>query len=377
VKPEGFLSFVRRTFAGACRDPQTLAITFLAPSAIFIMMWFVMSTMTAPMTLNLGVVNEDAGMGNVSLGGIFAGALGQQDNVSLTPLTRSEVDDALRDGRIDGAVIFGPDFSKGIVTKQGSVIRVIAEGTDQTRYMLITKAVSSAAIAAAARASGGQGGLPVTVETSKLFAAGMSPLDVMKPLIIALMTFLLGFMTAFMFVFRKKADAAAGGLSGFSQATGFTLGLWAFSFVQAITIMLYFQYGIGIGTTMDLVSVAAVLLTLTLAGVACGVLAAGIARKGEQSIFLAIGAVILQIYFGGFAVAISQFPGWFRPVSCVMPLTYAGHALKDIIARGYAFGDVWTDALALVIIAAAAVLLAVPVLGRKATVKTAPELKTN
>jgi len=377
VKPEGILSFIYRTFAGACRDPQTLAITFLAPSAIFILMWFVMSTMTAPTTLNIGVVNEDAGMGNVSLGSIFAGALGHQDNVSVTALARDEVDGALRNGRIDGAVIFGPDFSQGIVTKQGSVIQVIAEGTDQTRYMLITKAVSGAAVAAAAQASGGQSSLPVTVQASKLFAADMSPLDVMKPVIIALMTFLLGFMTAFMFVFRKKADAAARGLSGFSQATGFTLGLWAFSFVQAITIMLYFQYGIGIGTTMDLVSVAGVLLTLTLAGVACGVLAAGIARKGEQSIFLVIGAVILQIYFGGFAVAISQFPGWFQPVSYIMPLTYAGHALKDIIARGYGFGDVWTDALALVVLAAAAVVLAMPVLGGKATVKAAPELKTN
>lgn len=171
MKPENLPSFIYRTFAGACRDPQTLAITFLAPSVIFILMWFVMSTMTAPTALNIGVVNEDTGMGNASLGSVFAGALGHQDNVSLTQLTRGEVDDALRDGRIDGAVIFGPDFSKGIVTKQGSTVQVIAEGTDQTRYMLITKAVSSASIAAAAQASGGQGGLPVTVEASKLFAA--------------------------------------------------------------------------------------------------------------------------------------------------------------------------------------------------------------
>jgi ABC-2 type transport system permease protein len=340
-------------------------------------MWFVMSTMSTPTVLNVGVVNEDAGMGNVSLGNAFAGALGHQDNVSVTPLGRDEVDDALRDGRIDGAVIFGPDFSKGIVTKQGSVVRVIAEGTDQTRYMLITKAVSSAAIAVAAQASGGPSSLPVTVETSKLFAAEMSPLDVMKPTIIALMTFLLGFLTAFMFVFRRKALAAAGGMSAFGRTAGFTLGLWAFSFVQAITIMLYFQYGIGIGTTMDLASVAAVLLTLTLAAVACGVLAAGIARRGEQSIFMAIGAVILQIYFGGFAVAVSHFPGWFQPVSYALPLTYAGHALKDIVARGYGFGDVWTDALALVIIAIVAVLLAIPVYGRKAAVKVAPEMRTN
>ena len=205
----------------------------------------------------------------------------------------------------------------------------------------------------------------------------MSPLDVMKPMIIALMTFLLGLMTALLFVFKKKAEAAASGLSGFSQAAGFTLGLWAFSFVQAFTIMLYFQYGIGIGTTMDLVSVSALLLPLTLAGVACGVLAAGIVRKGEQSIFLVIGTVILQIYFGGFAVAISQFPDWFQPVSYIMPLTYAGHALKDIIARGYGIGDVWTDVLALVIIAAVAVLLAVPVLGRKVSIRTAPEIKAN
>jgi hypothetical protein len=60
-----------------------------------------------------------------------------------------------------------------------------------------------------------------------------------------------------------------------------------------------------------------------------------------------------------------------------MPLTYAGHALQDIIARGYGFGDVWTDALALIIIAVAATLLAVLAYGRKATVKAAPEMRTN
>jgi ABC-2 type transport system permease protein len=283
VKPEGAFSFTCRTFLEGCRDPRTLAITFLAPSAIFILMWFVMSTMSAPATINLGVVNEDTGLGNVSLSGTFAGALGLQDNISLNYLARDSVDEAIANGSIDGAVIFGPDFTRGIVTKQGSTIDVIAEGTDQSKYMLITKAVSSAAIAAAALASGSNtSAMPVNVEMSKQFAAGMSPLDVMKPMIIALVTFLLGFMTAFLFAFQKKASAAARGISSISSATGFTLGLWAFSFVQAITIMLYFQYGIGIGTTMDLASVSAILLALTLAAVACGVLAAGIARTGSS-----------------------------------------------------------------------------------------------
>jgi ABC-2 type transport system permease protein len=378
VKPEGLLSFIHRTFAEACRDPRTLLITFLAPSFIFILQWYVLSVMTTTVPLNIAVVNEDTGMGNVSFGNLFAAALGQQDNVSVAQLSRGEVEDALKSGSIDGAVIFGPDFTKGIVTKQGSKLEVVAEGTDQTKYALITRAVSGAATTAAARAAGNSSAaLPVTADISKRFAASMGPVDLMKPMIMSLLTFLLGFITAFLYAFGRKAKALASGVSKLTAATGFTLGLWAFAFVQGVTIMLYYQYGIGIGTDMDLVAVSAMILAVSLAGVACGVLASAVARKGEHGLLLAIGFLIIQIYFSGIAVAVSRFPDWVQAFSYVLPLTYARHALNDLIARGYGFGDVWTDALALVVIAAAAVLLAAPVLGRKEKVKTAPELKTN
>lgn len=374
-KKESALSFARRTFLDGCRDRTTLAITLLAPSIIFILQWYVMSVMTTTAPLNVAVVNEDTGMGNASFGSLFAAALGHQDNVAVTYMTRDQADDAMKNGDIDGAVIFGPDFTKGIVTKQGSTVQVVAEGTDQSKYALLTKAVGGAAQAAAASAQNGSAALPVTVETSKLYAASMGPVDLIKPMIMSLLGLLLGLLTAFMYTFGRKAKALESGVSRISAAAGFALGLWPFAFVEGVTIMLYYQYGIGIGTTMDLLSVAGMLLFVSLAGVACGVLAAAVARRGEQGLMLTIAFLILQIYFSGIAVAISRFPDWVRPLSYILPLTYVKHALTDVIARGFGFGDVWTDALALAVIATAAVLLAVPALGLKATVKVAPEME--
>ena len=56
--------------------------------------------------------------------------------------------------------------------------------------------------------------------------------------------------------------------------------------------------------------------------------------------------LVPQILFSGI-VSLDSLPGWVRVISYVMPLRYAGHALRAVMSRGEGLGDVAVDAIAL------------------------------
>ncbi|HYB77206.1 MAG TPA: ABC transporter permease, partial [Thermoplasmata archaeon] len=61
---------------------------------------------------------------------------------------------------------------------------------------------------------------------------------------------------------------------------------------------------------------------------------------------------IPQILFAGALFPIEAIPFAFRPVSEILPLTYAARALQDILLRGWGVSGVAVDLLALAIYAA-------------------------
>ena len=52
-------------------------------------------------------------------------------------------------------------------------------------------------------------------------------------------------------------------------------------------------------------------------------------------------AIVLlpQVFLSGLLVPITQLPDWLRPVSAILPLTYANEALKGVMIKGLELGN--------------------------------------
>ncbi|HUI38106.1 MAG TPA: ABC transporter permease, partial [Thermoplasmata archaeon] len=73
-----------------------------------------------------------------------------------------------------------------------------------------------------------------------------------------------------------------------------------------------------------------------------------------------------QLLFSGALFPIDSIPVSFRPISDVLPLTYAADALRSILLRGWGAGSVGWDLLALVLYAAVTLAGATALVRRQA-----------
>ena len=96
----------------------------------------------------------------------------------------------------------------------------------------------------------------------------------------------------------------------------------------------------------------AVLLLFAVGNLGLGMLLSAAARTEFQAIQFIPLLLIPQILFAGALFPLEAIPYSFRPISDILPLTYAARALQDILLRGWGVAGVAVDLLALTIYAA-------------------------
>lgn len=140
----------------------------------------------------------------------------------------------------------------------------------------------------------------------------------------------------------RPAEFVAGHAVGLTVVV---LGQVAVLFVSALVIFhatfagnLLFAYG--------------VLLLFGVGNLGLGMLLSAAARSEFQAIQFIPLLLIPQILFAGALFPIEAIPVSFRPISDILPLTYAARALQDILLRGWGVAGVAVDLLALGIYAA-------------------------
>lgn len=360
----GIISYTWKVIVDSLKDKQALALTFIAPSIIMLVIGYVIITMGSASTINIGVVNGDHGMGNVSASAAIVQALQSQQNIAIVPLRADDLDGSFKNRTIDGALIFGDTFTSDLLTKKSASARLVIEGTDQSKALAMTGLVNGVSAAVAGQILKAPATAPVSIGTEKYYGNGLAAADFIAPLFSGLITFVLSCLLA-IFVLRAREARAEDTPGPLGRAVAYLSGLCPFAFIQALTVLLYVKCLINASMVGDIYSVTLMLLLLSLVGVAFGVLIASVARSDIQRIGLMAIAVVIQILFGNIIVPISKFPDYVQAFSYIMPLTYAYDAIQNIAIRGFTLTDVWTDWAGLVMIGLAAVALSALCLMRR------------
>lgn len=351
--------FILKVIKESLKNKQILVSTFIVPSLAMLLIGFVITTMGVTDVVKLGIVNNDQGLMNTTASaGIIQGLQGQ-DNLTLVYLSDDQLDNAFKNKEIDGAIVFGQTFTSDLMTKKSASLRVVAEGTDQTKGAVISSALTSAATKAAAKMQQEPARSPITVIPERYYGNGLGVREFAVASIIGLISFVLPcLLTMISVLSRKGRDSRALDAPGpAGRAIAYMCTYSLLGFVQVLTVMAYILWYIDTSFVGEAYAVALVQLLIAVAGVTIGLLIASVSKDYLQAFMMFIPAIVLQMLFGGLMVPISKFPSYVQYFSWILPYTYASEAVKNIVIRGFTIGDVSMDCVALIIIALAALAL--------------------
>jgi ABC-2 type transport system permease protein len=161
------ISLARRIITQCLRDRRTVGLIIIVPSIVMALLGYFYTTSTTT-AITLGVVNEDAGLGSLRLSDDVVGALLDQGNLTIVDISRADVNQSLKDKKIDGAIIFSQGFTKDVIMNQTVNADVIAEGTDQGKVAAVNMKAHNATIGALTKALQDMGGFSINLNLPAL-----------------------------------------------------------------------------------------------------------------------------------------------------------------------------------------------------------------
>lgn len=362
-------TLARRVMRQVLRDRRTVGLLVLGP--MLVLSLGALLFRSEPVAVPLGVVNEDQGLtipviGSIEIGQRITDELAASDVFALVFLDRDEVDARLRDGTVQGVVIFPADFSSRFRENQQAVLDLRLEGSNPTRSMLIIARVTEAAMKSLAelagsgfgmlgapQTNGGQAARPVIVQASYLFAGEeFDTMDFVAPVYIALLAMFFVFLLACVSFLRERSQGTMERLMA-TPATrvevvlGYMLGLGLFALIQVAVILFFTVWVLKIHYLGSLGLLFLVIALLAVVGVNLGILASAFARNEFQVVQFIPLVIIPQVLLGGTFWAVSEMPKYLQPFAYLTPLYYANQALRDVMLKGWGLVEIWPNLIIL------------------------------
>ncbi len=372
-------TLARRIMRQIMRDRRTVGLLVFAP--------MLMLTLGAvlfradPAAIPLGVVNKDEGLsiplaGKISIGERIADELTGSDAFEITALRRDEIDDRLRDGTVQGVIVFPPNFTAEFRENYQATLDLRLEGSNPTRSMVITARVIESSMKSLAgmasmglgmpgapKVDGGEVELPITVETTYLFAGEeFDTMDFVAPVYIALLALFFVFLLTCVSFLRERAQGTMERLLA-TPATrleivlGYMSGLGIFALIQVALILFFTIWVLKIHYLGSLGLLFLIVVLLAVVGVSLGMLASAFARNEFQVVQFIPLLIIPQGLLSGTFWAVEELPSYLQPFAYAMPLTYANRALRDVMLKGWGLAEIWPNLAILVGLAALLIAL--------------------
>jgi ABC-2 type transport system permease protein len=379
------LSLARRVIRQVLRDRRTVALIVIAPLLILTLGAILFRSTPAP--IPLGIVNEDHGItppvgGTINLGQRIADELAAGDTFTLVALSRNAVDDSLRDGSLQAAIVFPEDFTTQFLEDRQAVLDLRLEGSNPTRSLAISAQVTQAAMRSLASLAGttmgaspvtqaGEGTLPVTLHATYLFGGQeFDAMDFVAPVYIAFLGMFFVFLLACVAFLRERSQGTMERLAA-TPATradivlGYMLGLGLFAVIQVALILFYTVWVLKIHYLGSLGLLFLVITLLAVAGVTMGILASAFARTEFQVIQFIPLVIFPQALLGGLFWEVPDLPAYLRPFAYLMPLYYANRAMRDVMLKGWGLAEIWPNLAILAGFIAALVVLSALMMRRE------------
>ncbi|CAM4109077.1 ABC transporter permease [Lederbergia lenta] len=176
--------------------------------------------------------------------------------------------------------------------------------------------------------------------------------DYFGPVLLGFFVFFFVFLIAGVSFLRERTTGTlerllSSPLRRWEIVIGYVLGFGIFATIQSTIIAAYAIYVLGMAMEGAFAYVLLITLLLSLTALTLGILLSAFANNELQMMQFIPVIVIPQIFFSGLfnLETISKWLSWIGPFT---PLFYAADALRNVMVRGYGWGDIYIDILALI-----------------------------
>ena len=142
------------------------------------------------------------------------------------------------------------------------------------------------------------------------------------------------------------------------------LGFLIFAIVQTAVILAFTIFALRIEYSGELWEIGVILFLVVTVAVSLGIFISSFANNEFQVVQFIPIALAPQIFLSGVIIPVEQMPTVFEWLSVVLPLTYAVHALREVMLRGADLTALWRDLAALGVYSVALLAAAVATLRR-------------
>jgi ABC-2 type transport system permease protein len=352
------------------RDRRTLVLIFIVPVVIMTLLYLVLTNTSSVHTL---AIVSPSGTGSERFNTLITNLLPGKDKLNVVYINANQVNDTLKNGNADAAVIFPPDFAQQVFTGQNPAVQIVLEGSDPNVANAMHDLTESfthqlgvaISVLKAQQAQAGQGqtlppvlggSLPFTISDPQYLHGGAQYTfnDSIAPVFIGIFSFFFVFLLTSIAFLRERSQGTiervmASPMTRTELVIGYILGFMLFALVQAILILLFVIYALRVHYSGNLSLVFLVTVLLTIGSINLGIFLSAFAQNEFQIVQFIPLVFGIQIFLSGVFWPIDQLPAILRPISYILPLTYANEALRAVMLKGADLADISRELIALLI----------------------------
>jgi ABC-2 type transport system permease protein len=367
------LSIAKRVFRGLKNDRRLLALMFVAP--VLAMFVFGLAFSGDVKDVSVVVVNNDERFqvpGSPATIYISEMIVSNFDEEVLNVDYVDSVEAGIRrveEGEAYALIVFPEHFSEDVYLKTqdpsytgSTTIEVRQDKSNVNVANAVTKSVGDAVLKTMEDAGGEA---PITLDTEDaIYGKDAKFMDFFVPGIMSFAVFLITtLLTLVSFVGERTSGnlerLLATPLRESEIVTGYAIAFTVVGMLQTIILLVIGVTVFDIMIVGNIVLAFLVIVLLAIVSLSLGILLSSLAKREAQAIQFFPIIVLPTFLLAGIFWPVEAIPSWLRPFSYLIPPTYAVDATRSVMLRGWGFGEIWIDIVALFGFAVAFLVIAV------------------
>ena len=367
------LSITKRIFRGLRNDRRTVGLMFIGP--IIAMCVFGLAFSGDVKDVHVAVVNQDEGYQPsgipvpVSISKMIIANF-DKDVLKVDYVdTEDEGVQRVQKGGAYGLIVFPEHFTRDIYTKiqnpslpLSTTIQVRLDKSNVNVANAITKNITDAVLQTIKETGNAA---PISVDADNaIYGKGAKFMDFFVPGIMAFVVFLL---TTLLTLISFVGERTSGNLERL-QATplraseiviGYAIAFSIIGMLQTVVLLTIGTLAFNIMIVGNIFLAFLVIALLAIVSLSLGILLSSLAKREAQAIQFFPIIILPTFLLAGIFWPVEAIPSWLRPLSYVIPPSYAVDATRSVMLRGWGIGGIWVDIVALLGFAVAFLGLAV------------------